>query len=70
MMTASDLETIKAVGPKTLQELVRDTPPSAVILGVEPEFLEAPLFNTAIQPNINDWQEITYENGPIVYFRR
>lgn len=70
LMTSSELKTVKAVGPKTLQELIKDSPPSAVILGVEFEFLEAPLFRTAVQPNITNWQQETYENGPIVYFRR
>jgi hypothetical protein len=69
-MTASDLETVKAIGPKTLKTLLEDSPPSAVILGVEFEFLEAPLFQMTVQPDRENWEERIYENGPLVYFRR
>ncbi len=70
LMTASDLETIKAVGPKTLKALLEKSPPSAVILGVEFDFLEALLFQETIQPDSKNWEEKNYENGPLVYFRR
>jgi len=70
LMTASDLKTVKAVGPKTLKTLLEDSPPSAVILGVEFEFLEAPLFQMTVQPDRKNWEERIYENGPLVYFRR
>jgi hypothetical protein len=70
LMTASDLETVKAVGPKTLKTLLEDSPPSAVILGVEFEFLEAPLFQMTVQPDRKNWEERIYENDLIVYFRR
>jgi hypothetical protein len=68
-MTAADLKTVKAVGPKTLKVLLEDSPPSAVILGVEFEFLEVPLFQAA-EPNPENWEAKIYENGPTVYFRR
>jgi hypothetical protein len=69
-MTASDLETVRAAGPRTLKMLLEDSPPSAVILGVEFDFLEAPLFQETIQPGSKNWEEKKYENGPLVYFRR
>ena len=53
-------------GPRALKGLVKGLPPSAVILGVEPEFLETPLFEAAVK---TDWEKRTYENGVTVYFR-
>jgi hypothetical protein len=70
LMTASDLKTVKAVGPNTLKTLLEESPPSAVILGAEFEFLEAPLFQMTVQPDRKNWEEKIYENGPLVYFRR
>jgi hypothetical protein len=58
------------VGPGTLKKMIVRSPPSAVILGVEMESLEEPLFKTLIQPNEEKWERKVYENGPIVYFRR
>ena len=57
------------VGPRTLKNLVEKSPPSTVILGVEMEVLEEPLFETAIQPDEKNWERKVYESGPIVYFR-
>jgi hypothetical protein len=50
--------------------LVEKLPPSAVILGVEMQILEEPLFETAIAPDSEIWTRKVYENGPVVYFRR
>jgi len=58
------------VGPRTLKKLIEKSPPSTVILGVEMDLLEEPLFQTAIQPDEKNWERKVYENGPIVYFRR
>jgi hypothetical protein len=58
------------VGPGTLKKMIERSPPSAVILGVEMESLEEPLFKTLIRPNEEKWERKVYENGPIVYFRR
>ena len=55
------------VGPRTLKQLVDKEPPSAVIIGVEMDFLEEDLIKTAVKP---DWERKVYENGPVVYFRR
>jgi len=65
-------------GPGMLKKLIEESPPSAVILGVEMNSLEEPIFKTVIQPNEQmdstsspqGWERKVYENGPIVYFRR
>ncbi len=69
-MTDSDRAVTHSVGPKTLRELLEKTPPSAVILGVEMEFLEEGLFEAVVEPDRQKWEKKEYENGPIVYFKR
>lgn len=61
-----NLDITHTTGPRTLKKLVEKSPPSAVILGVEPEFLEAALFKAAVEA---DWERRTYDNGVRVYFR-
>jgi len=68
-LSASDRRLTHTVGPITLKLLLEKPPPSALILGVEPKFLEVPLFRIA-KPNPEDWEAKIYEDGPIVYFRR
>jgi len=68
-MTPADRAVTHTVGPKTLAALLEKSPPSAVILGVEMDFLEDQLFLAAIAPEPQKWEPKTYENGPIVYFR-
>jgi len=53
-------------GIETLAEIIEKNPPSAVILGVEMERLEEPIYKSVITP---DWKIKNYENGPIAYFR-
>jgi hypothetical protein len=65
----SDRRLTHTVGPGNLRELVEKSPPSAVILGVEPKFLEVHLFRIAM-PDSESWEAKIYENGPLVYFRR
>ena len=65
-----NLDITHTAGPKTLKKLLEDSPPTAVILGMEPEFLEAPLFEAAVKPDRERWERKIYENGPVVYFRR
>ena len=58
-------------GPRTLNRLIEKSPPSAVILGVERgrlAFLEEPLFESAVQPDKENWERKTYENGLVAYF--
>jgi hypothetical protein len=57
-------------GPETLGPLVESEPPSAVVLGVEMDFLEASLFDLAVRPEEQEWEKRVYADGPVVYFRR
>lgn len=68
-LSPSDRRLTHTVGPGNLKELIEKSPPSAMILGVEPKFLEVPLFRR-VKPNPESWEVKIYENGPIVYFRR
>ena len=69
-LTPAERQITNTVGPKTLKALLDNSPPTAVVLGVEPKVLEDPLFQTAIYPSREKWERKSYENGPIVYFRR
>jgi len=61
-----NLDITHTAGPRTLNKLVEKSPPSAVLLGAEPEFLEAALFEAAVGP---DWVRKSYDDGITVYFR-
>ena len=68
LMSKEDRRITHTVGPQMLGELVRQSPPSAIIVGVEPPYfsrLEEPLESLAKA----DWERKDYENGPTVYFR-
>jgi hypothetical protein len=54
------------VGPQGLPELVKEKPPSAVILGVEMRRLEKPIYELVVK---SDWERKDYDNGLTVYFR-
>jgi hypothetical protein len=69
-MTASDLEAVRAAGPKRLKALLEKSQPSAVILDVELGSLEEPLFRMTVQTNSKNWEGENYKDGPTVYFRR
>jgi hypothetical protein len=69
-MNPDDLVVTNTVSPKTLGELLEHSPPSAVILGFEPSFLEESLYQTAVKPDRERWERKVYDNGPVVYFRR
>jgi hypothetical protein len=61
-------EITHTVGPETIQQLLKDCPPSAVIVGVEPQyfsFLEAPLLRLVD----STWKRRVYENGLVLYVR-
>jgi len=67
-MSPSERSVTHTVGPKTLGELLKKTPPSAVILNVERgklALLEAPL-QAVVKP---DWERKVYENGFVAYFK-
>jgi len=68
-LSPSDRHLTHTIGLENLKELIEKSPPSALILRVEPKFLEVPLFRAA-KPNSETWEAKIYENGPIVYFRR
>ncbi|MFQ6034881.1 MAG: hypothetical protein ACE5NM_03410 [Sedimentisphaerales bacterium] len=68
-LSSSNRDITHTVGPRTLKKLIKESPPLAVILGVEMDFLEEPLFQAAIQPDEKNWERKVYESGPIVYFR-
>ncbi len=69
LLAASELSIVKAVGPKTLEKLLKESPPSTVVLGVEHRFLEASLFRAA-ELNPEEWEAKIYEDTAIGYFRR
>jgi len=67
-MTAEERQVTRTVGPETVDAMVKDHPPTAVIVGVEPPrfgFLEEPLRRIA-QPN---WPRETYD-GTLQVYRR
>jgi uncharacterized membrane protein YqjE len=66
LMSPDERSITHTVGPETLQTLLENSPPSAVITGVEFEFLEKTLLELAVRP---DWERRAYQNGPVVYFR-
>jgi hypothetical protein len=69
-MSSSDRAVTHTAGPKTLGALLEKSPPSAVILDVDLEFLEGPLLQGAVTPDRQEWEQKVYEDGPVVYFRR
>jgi hypothetical protein len=67
-MSEQEQHITNTVGPKNLTDVVKRSPPSAVIVGIEPpyfSFLEKPLVSLAG----TDWKKEVYENGPTVYFK-
>jgi len=65
-MSPSERSVTHTIGQKTLGELLKKSPPSAVILGVEMRLLEEPIYESVVKP---DWERKVYENGIVVYFR-
>ena len=65
-MSPSERSVTHTAGQKTLGELLKKSPPSAVILGVEMRRLEEPIFESIVKP---DWERKTYKNGLVAYFR-
>ena len=66
-MSESSRESAHIVSPETVWELAESRPPKAVILGLEPSFLEAPLYHMAVR---EDWVRVTYVGGVVAYLRR
>lgn len=68
LMSAEERQITRTAGPKTLDGLLKTTPPAAVITGVEPSyfsFLEDPL-RQSVPPN---WRRETYGGRLQVYIR-
>lgn len=68
LMSEQEREVTHSVGITTLDALLKQRPPSAVVVGVEASyfsFLEDPLRDW-VSP---DWQRLTYDNSLQVYFR-
>ncbi len=65
-LTAEDRRITHTAGPQSLPEMLKERPPSAVILGVEMGRLEKPIYESVVK---SDWERKDYKNGPTVYFR-
>jgi hypothetical protein len=68
-LSPADCLTAIAVTPDTLKQLVKDRPPSTLLLGAEPKFLEESLYN-AVDPDLHTWDKERYDDGLIVFYRR
>jgi len=67
-MSPQQREITHTVGLETMQRLLKERPPSAVIVGVEPQyfsFLEAPLLEAVD----SSWKRRIYKNGLVLYVR-
>jgi hypothetical protein len=69
-LTPAERAATHTVGPETLPALIQNQPPSVVLLGVEMERLEASLYESALQPDVQEWDKKVYDDGPVVHFRR
>jgi len=67
LMSATERAVTRTAGPETLDALVKNSPPSSVIVAVEMDRLEEALLKAAV---VSDWEQKVYENGPVVYFRK
>jgi len=67
LMSAAERAVTGTAGPETLDALVKKSPPSSVIVGVEMDRLEQALLKAAV---VSDWERKVYEKGPVVYFRK
>ncbi len=67
LMSAAERAVTATAGPETLDALVKNSPPSSLIVGVEMDRLEEGLLKAAV---VSAWERKVYENGPVVYFRK
>ncbi len=65
-LSPQEREITHTAGPQSLLKLLEGKPPSAVILGVEMQRLETPIFESVVK---SDWKRESYRDGPIAYFR-
>jgi len=60
------LSAVTGTGVKGLDELVAESPPSAVILGTEPPGLEEPIYQAVVK---EDWRMVNYPQNIVAYFK-
>jgi hypothetical protein len=65
-LSAEQRRITHTAGIETLAESLKKNPPSAVIVGVEMERLEKPIYESVVK---SDWKRKDYESGLIAYFR-
>jgi 4-amino-4-deoxy-L-arabinose transferase-like glycosyltransferase len=65
LLGAGDLETVRAASAETMQRVVQNRPPAAVVLGAEPAFLEDGLFRSAVG---DGWSRRDYPGGIAAFF--
>jgi hypothetical protein len=68
LMSQTDRRVTRTAGPEEIAQLAEQSPPSAIIVGAEPQYfssLEEPLEALAGA----DWSKRTYENDLRVYFK-
>ncbi len=65
-LSPQEREITHTAGPESLLKLLEEKPPSAVILGVEMQRLETPIFESVVK---SDWKKENYRDGPTAYFR-
>lgn len=68
-LSAWNRDITNTVGSRTLEGLIKKSPPSALVIGVEPQFLERALYQET-EVNREEWDVKAYDGGPIAYFRR
>ena len=66
-MSPADRKLTHSAGPETIKKLIEKHPPSAVIVGTEPDFLEKPILEIVVKP---DWEKKSYDNGVTAYFSK
>jgi len=77
-LTERQKKLTRTPGPDNVDELIQKKQPLAVITGLEPQFLEAPIIKNAVETHPNLWQRKvykpcglkTYNGGIVVYFKR
>jgi len=68
LMSETDRQITRTAGPEEIAQLAEQSPPSAIIVGAEPQYfsrLEEPLESLAG----GNWSKKSYENGLRVYFK-
>jgi len=65
-LSATERDVTHTVGPETLAGMLARAEPSAVVLNVEFDFLEKPLFEQAVGA---DWEKKVYPDHSTAYFR-